>query len=314
MKLFKVLLILVLCSLNVAAQTKMTYISKKSVTVGESFMVRYELSYPIRSNFKFQRPPLYFPAQRINNQSKLVESAFNEVEVLKFTDTTVFAGTQNIWYADFELVAWNEGYIELTGLPFELKGLKDRFSSLLVDVKLMPKREGVDIYDIYEFFPKVKRTFSLKDFFRQWGLLILLILLLVFLAFIWLKRKSKSKTTIEIKSLEFQTLESLDALHKRALWIEDEKRNATESAFILRWYLSARYNVSLLERTTLETYNLLQFKKINLSHLSQIHEILKKLDMIKFATAKLGPEEHESILKQLKQIVIETSPKEKVHV
>ena len=85
------------------------------------------------------------------------------------------------------------------------------------------------------------------------------------------------------------------------------KEHYVELSFILREYLSKRYALSLIEKTSYESKLLLTQKGIPVLTIDEIGEILNQSDMVKFA--KSEPEEITVIRlsSTAKQIVEQTS-------
>ena len=102
---------------------------------------------------------------------------------------------------------------------------------------------------------------------------------------------------------------AIDALEKEELWTKDKlKEHFIELSFILRSYLTSRYSISLLDKTTHETKLLLTKQGLNNETVDVIARILSQSDMVKFAKSK---PELIAILRQstlTKQIIAETSP------
>jgi len=116
---------------------------------------------------------------------------------------------------------------------------------------------------------------------------------------------------VSITSLKQRTLIAIGALEKAKLWEKGKlKDHFVELSFILRSYLTSRYNVSLLEKTSFETKLILSRKGLNEGTIVAIARILSESDMVKFAKSE---PELMAILKVstlAKQIVAETSPLE----
>ena len=110
-------------------------------------------------------------------------------------------------------------------------------------------------------------------------------------------------------SLEERTLNAIDALEKRKLWEEDRlKEHFVQLSYILRSYLTERYSISLLEKTTHEARLLLEEIALNKSTISSIISVLSEADMVKFAKSK--PEVNSILLvsRMARVIVKETRP------
>ena len=79
---------------------------------------------------------------------------------------------------------------------------------------------------------------------------------------------------------------------------------------ILRMYLTSRYEISLLEKTTYETKLLLTQKGLNDETVEVIARILSESDMVKFAKSEPDVIAILRVSTLARQIVAETSPLE----
>ncbi len=112
-------------------------------------------------------------------------------------------------------------------------------------------------------------------------------------------------------SLKQRTLIAIEALEDAKLWERDQlKEHFVELSYILRSYLTSRYNITLLEKTTYETTIVLTEKGLNEDTVNVILRILSQADMVKFAKSKPDTISILRISTLAKQIVAETSPLE----
>ena len=88
------------------------------------------------------------------------------------------------------------------------------------------------------------------------------------------------------------------------------KKHFVELSYILRSYLTTRYDISLLEKTSYQTKILLTEKGLNKETVDVVSRILSQSDMVKFAKSKPELIEILRISTLAKQIVVETSPLE----
>ena len=79
---------------------------------------------------------------------------------------------------------------------------------------------------------------------------------------------------------------------------------------ILRMYLTSRFEISLLEKTTYETKLLLTQKGLNDETVEVIARILSEADMVKFAKSEPDVIAILRVSTLARQIVAETSPLE----
>jgi hypothetical protein len=296
------------------AQEVSTYVSSKEVSVGEVLDVQYEISLPKGQGIKFNPPIGNFPCKRIAEQSNLAGSDFTELEIVSYSDTVLYSNGTSLWRAQFKLIPWDTGTLVLQPLPYTLNNQLDYFTSILIESSFVPTKKGIRIYDIDESITPIKKDFILSEFLLKY-FWIPMIILLVILGIFWYKRRQRQTTPAPISlTLKQQTLQSIEKIIQKKQWETNQKAHYTEFSFILRWYLSARYNINLLERTTFETILLLNALALDEYLLTQIKQIFAEVDSVKFAKTSLTPDQHDKLLEQLKEVVIISSPVETQHV
>lgn len=296
------------------AQEVSTYVSSKEVSVGEVLDVQYEISLPKGQGIKFNPPIGNFPCKRIAEQSNLAGSNFTELEIVSYSDTVLYSNGTSLWRAQFKLIPWDTGTLVLQPLPYTLNNQMDYFTSILIESSFVPTKKGIRIYDIDESITPIKKDFILSEFLLKY-FWIPMIILLVILGIFWYKRRQRQTTPAPISlTLKQQTLQSIEKITQKKQWETNQKAHYTEFSFILRWYLSARYNINLLERTTFETILLLNALALDEYLLTQIKQIFAEVDSVKFAKTSLTPDQHDKLLEQLKEVVIISSPVETQHV
>jgi hypothetical protein len=296
------------------AQEVSTYVSSKEVSVGEVLDVQYEISLPKGQGIKFNPPIGNFPCKRIAEQSNLAGSDFTELEIVSYSDTVLYSNGTSLWRAQFKLIPWDTGTLVLQPLPYTLNNQMDYFTSILIESSFVPTKKGIRIYDIDESITPIKKDFILSEFLLKY-FWIPIIILLVILGIFWYKRRQRQTIPAPISlTLKQQTLQSIEKIIQKKQWETNQKAHYTEFSFILRWYLSARYNINLLERTTFETILLLNALALDEYLLTQIKQIFAEVDSVKFAKTSLTPDQHDKLLEQLKEVVIISSPVETQHV
>jgi hypothetical protein len=244
----------------------------------------------------------------------LAGSDFTELEIVSYSDTVLYSNGTSLWRAQFKLIPWDTGTLVLQPLPYTFNNQLDYFTSILIESSFVPTKKGIRIYDIDESITPIKKDFILSEFLLKY-FWIPMIILLVILGIFWYKRRQRQTTPAPISlTLKQQTLQSIEKIIQKKQWETNQKAHYTEFSFILRWYLSARYNINLLERTTFETILLLNALALDEYLLTQIKQIFAEVDSVKFAKTSLTPDQHDKLLEQLKEVVIISSPVETQHV
>ena len=302
-----VYLFLHLC-IHVNGQEPATYISTKDAHVGEIVILQYEIKLENKQNFSFNPPSVSFPCKRISEQSNLKGSDFTELEIIEYNDTIIQHGQQRTWRGQFKLIPWDSGTLVLQALPYIIDAQQAYFTSVIIESKLVDAKKGVRLYDIKEGFNPIDKEFILSEFIADYFWIPLVVLVLV-LGLLYYKRLKKNQALpILPLSLKQQTILSIEKLANKNQWTKDQKLHYTELSFILRWYLSSRYEINLLERTSGETILLLQAMKVDIYQIQLIQTLLSEADAVKFAQSSLTDSKHFELIDQLKEIVIISSP------
>ncbi len=300
--------------LSIHAQEPLTYISTKEISVGSLLEVQYDLVIPEGQVLSFTPPNRFFPCKRIASQSNLKGSEFTELEIFSYSDTTFKVGAVTHWKANFSLIPWDTGMLVLQPLPYMLNDRMGYFSSILVQSSFVAAKKGIRIYDIEESVTPLNKEFVFSEFINRYGWIPLLIVLIVVGILLYKKFKRTAPAAPISLTLKEQTLLSIDKLAEKKQWETDQKTHYTELSFILRWYLSARYHINLLERTSFETMLLLRGLSLDEYLQTIIARVLTESDSVKFASNSLSEQEHLVLIEQLKEIIQISSPIDTSHV
>lgn len=296
------------------AQEPNTYVSSKEINVGEILEVQYEISLSKNQHITFNPPLGYFPCNRISAKSNLKGTEFKELEIFNYSDTIVDSGGSRLWRANFKLIPWDTGTLVLQPLPYSLDSQMSYFTSILVQSTFVPAKKGIRIYDINESSTPFKKELVWTEFLSKYWWILFLFLLMGLFIVVYKKRANVAPIEPESLTLKQQTLQSIEKLEAKQQWRTDQKLHYTELSFVLRWYLSTRYKINLLERTTFETILLLKALKLDEYLITQISLIFKEVDAVKFANSELPSSEHEKLIEWSKEVVIISSPVETSHV
>lgn len=230
----------------------------------------------------------------------------------EFTDTTKREGNKITWIGNYNLIAWDTGKIVLPPLKITIDDSSFLFNE--VSFSVISETIGVkdELFDIEEGFADVpdKLTF-VQLLLEYWYYTAGGILLLAGLIFLLFRGKKKPKKLQKVMSLKDRTLYAIEALEQQKMWMDGRfKEHYTELSHIMRSYLSGRYGLNLLERTTFETKTLLLQKGLPADTVDTFMVILRQADMAKFANSTSDEMNLLKIALMAKQIVAETSPLE----
>lgn len=290
-----------------------TEASESEILIGEPIMVTYSVLTEKNAEIEFIPREDDITGQEMS--SGVLSTGEVHFEILEaFTDTTKYKNGKKTWIGRYTVTVWDSGAFVLPGPDIIINDSTHTFQKLKIAATYSPHIKDVDLYDIKENFTEIPdEPFSIKEFVASnwWWLLLLLLTIPIYLL---VKKKKRDNTPIPLikaMSLKDRTLMAINALDDAKMWEKDLlKEHFVELSYILRSYLTARYNISILEKTTYETKLLLTQKGLNEDTVETIGRILSESDMVKFAKSK---PEVISILRVstlARQIVAETSPLE----
>lgn len=275
-----------------------------SCEIGEQVVLTIQLKKaPKKVDFKSYTGEI--PCEIKNDSSSLTSDGTLEI-IGNFSDTTFKKNGQQIWQGRYTLTAWDTGVYIFPVIQLALTDSVYTTQAPLLTVSFVKKKIGDELDEV----PVIIET----DFWRwlkdYWWIGLFP---LAFFLIMWI-RKRNNKPVVRILSLKDRTLLGLDALRKEAYWKKgDINRHYIEFSFLLRSFLSARYGLNIMERTTYETIALLRAKQIPEPTLERIRLLLQESDIVKFA---LGIPDEESIvlgMNYMEQLILELSPLELIN-
>ncbi len=297
------------------AQQPMVRISKDRTLIGKPFDLIYSIELETKDNFTFTPQQGTFKSKITAAQNAVNATDFQDIEVLSFIDTIIRKNGKKTWMGVYELCAWDSGLVVLEGHTCVVNDSVIGFPSAYIKVDLVDRKKGKDIFDIKESFVDVPNSFDPWDFFLRYLSWWTVPLLFIGIYWWWSKRKNKVVEPQMEMSLRQKTLTAIDALERAELWRKAQiKEHFVELSFILRSYLTARYEIQLLDKTTSETKFLLKAKGLDKALIDTISRLLNHADMVKFAASEPTESLIERSFHEMRQLVIETSPLESKHV
>ena len=317
MRLFLNTVYLILAISTGYSQVGSTIIESNEIEVGQQIMLTYHFTLEDNSKVVYAPFQKALPVQRNLKPGEKQSTEKSELEIAApFLDTILIVAGKKEWFGTYTITGWEEGSFIISHTSLLLNGKKIDFPSAIVNVKLVKEIKGKDIYDIRESFAKIPDApFSIKQFHSDnwWWIYPLLALIIGFFIYKKVKKAKLVKTdSVKIElSLMKKTILAIEQLDQRKLWSTGNlKEHYVELSFIFRTYLSKRFEINLLEKTTYEAKLLLTQKGLSKNTIETIGEILDQSDMVKFA--KSSPEEIIALrLSQIaKEIIEQTSPKE----
>ena len=269
-------------------------IDKNEIFVGQQVALTYHLTLEKGQEINFKPLKNSIPVKRNLKENEKAKKESIALEIgSPFSDTIIVVNGKREWFGSYSVTGWDEGSFTIPNTSVIINNKKIDFPDAILKVKLVKAIKGQDIYDIKESFTKIPDApFSLKQFHEDHKGWIYSILALLVGVFLYLKWKKKVKVIEKLKelSLKEKTILAIENLDKLKMWTDGRlKEHYVELSFIMRSYLSSRFEINLLEKTTHESQLLLTQKGLNKEVIESIVEILDLSDMVKFA--KSAPEE-----------------------
>lgn len=298
-------------SLHLHGQELKQQISTQDISIGEPILISYSVLTNQNDTLLFQPKQDVISARLITKSGQLSSEGIDFEITHPFIDTFIFDHSQKYWEGQYTITAWDSGMFVIPAAVIVINDSTYQFKPFAINCRLTPKVDGVDIYDIKEKFSDVPdKPFSIADFFTTYWWVIAIILFIIILYFTFRKKSGEDEQEeIVVMSLKERTLFAIEALEEAKMWEKEKlKEHYVELSFILRSYLTSRYTISLLEKTTYETQILLTQKGLNKETVDSIALILSQSDMVKFAKSKPDTIAILRVSTLAKQIVAETSP------
>ena len=315
MKLFWYILFSIVFVGSTSAQECETVLEDSKIMVGEQIMLTYHIRLPKNGKVEFTPQQANIFAKKFVPNSVLESKATTELEIMEpFSDTVLMIRGNKEWFGTYTITAWDTGAFIIPSTTFSLNGKMYNLPAARLRVDMVSAKKGQGIYDIRESFAEIPPKpilQQIKDFHANnwWWFDPFWLIVIGIIIYFRLKKINQVPKKVKELSLKDKTIIAIDALEKSKLWTKGKlKEHYIELSFILRSYLSSRYEINLLEKTTYETKLLLTQKGLHRETVEVIGEILDQADMVKFA--KSAPEEIKvlSVSVLAKQIVAETSP------
>ncbi|MFN5786835.1 MAG: hypothetical protein ACK457_12785 [Flavobacteriia bacterium] len=305
------IILLILTGTSLSQETVAT-LSQNSILIGKTVVLTYSVELTPGSKTGFKPETAVLPSRIMGKNGTLAAGSSDLIEVVSpFKDTVFKDKKKEVWAGMYEITAWDSGSFVITGPTILIDDSLHYFPDIQLNVDLVKANKGQDIYDIKEAFADIPdEPFNISRFLKEYGWIIAIALILL-ISYLWMSRRNKHKPEPKIRelSLKDKTLLAIDALEKERLWEQDKlKEHYIELSFILRSYLSSRYEINLLERTTKETKLLLEQKGLHAETIRVIISILGESDMVKFAKSKPDEIAVMKVSQKARQVVAETSP------
>ena len=289
--------------------------SQDNILIGEPVSIKYIVKTKLTDTLAFAEKLDYIKARFKDGSGSLSKKGAEFELVDAFQDTIIALGMTKKWIGEYIVTAWEDGEYIIPGPTISINDSTHRFDDIAIEVTLVEQKEDVDLYEIRENFTDIPdQPFSPMKFIKKNWWWIVIVLGAIIMGWLIARRRRwdreiENREDIRPMNLKERTIKAIEALDASELYNKGQlKEHFVELSYILRSYLTSRYNISLLDKTTEQTKIILTKQGLNDETVDTIARILSQSDMVKFAKSK---PEVISILRQstlVKQIIAETSP------
>ena len=301
-------LLFFISTINCFGQALEVNISRDEVRVGDVFVLQYMISdvsdFPETINAND-----FFPVNVLSKDT-LVEQSDSLVEILSYRDSIIMMNGISGYIRSYHLIAWDSSALSLVGFDYLYNDSVFKFPPVYLNVTYYDTEDGVELLDIQEDFHDWKKATSknIKKLSLWWIWTIISILCLgIILYFLW--RRSHKENQMLRQSLQEITLEQIEKLKKEKLWQKDMlKEHFVQFSHILRTYLTNRFGISFLDKTTEQSILLLDQLELDEKIKNMILQLLKKSDLVKFADSRTEETYIQVLFEELTLIVHQTTP------
>ncbi len=284
------------------AQTHRVYWTQDSVRIGDKARLTILVKHKPKQ-FDYNPISDVFICD-VNHTGESLWKPGGELEIESFKDTSYTQKGIRYWKGVYTLIAWDSAKYRLPELWMTWNDSTFSFRAPHLYVGFVKKK----VKDGIEEIPIEPENDYWRLIKKYWWVL-LIIVLGIAIGILWNKRRKIQKS--DELSLRERTLLAIKQLRKKEDWLHGKtKSHYVGFSAVLKMYLSSRYELNLMERTTYETISLLKLKGLDSSMIRRIEVLLREADMVKFAKTELNDMHIRSSLFRLEEIVTELSPLE----
>ena len=306
-RVMKYFVLLLLLSINLSAQSisVLASIDSSDYLVGD--YINYTLEIRAENNIELTTP--------------IIRDSLKKVEIIKEM-SPLFKDEETIKVSTFGYIISYYDSASITIPPiavrYKIQGVNEEKIALsnpvTFTVHTLQVEQQSDIKD-------VKEPLTIPLDWKFILLIVLIVLIVITAAYYMYRRYKKKKAEQPVKKkiiripAHVRALSALDNLENEKLWQKgDVKEYHSRITGIIRGYFEERFNLPALELTTSEQMQ--QLKRVSSAEniLSMTNEFLNNADLVKFAKFIPLASVNEAMMKQAKEIVNNTIPKESVQV
>ena len=282
-------------------------VSNKELRVGDFFSITCTL----KNQDVFPESidsSVFYPASYISSDSAIHQKAYTGLEIIGTKDSSYLRNNEIFSQREYTIVAWDSCELSLDGFEYRLKNKILKSQKVYLKVSFYDIVEGIEMYDIKESFSSWK--VSGKGSIILFWILVILASILVFISILfWSKRFFKSQKKVEhVLPLQERILSDINQLYSEELWLNHKlQEHFVRFSYLLRSYLTERFQISFLDKTTYQSKILLKKIDINESTRTKIVQLLTASDFVKFADSSISNQRIASLKIAIENIIEDTT-------
>lgn len=276
--------------------------SHPRILLGEQSKLTIRIS-PVKDSVPYKPWSYEIPATLLSDSSNIGADGILEI-VSEFSDTMTGKNGNRAWTGIYTVTAWDTGIYRVNPIIVPVGDTSLTIQPENLRVTFVKQKIGDEIFEFSDDVPE-DPWYYLKKYW--WISLIIVPLVVLF----FLRRRFRVRKRFRQLSLKDRTLLAIDGLEKQAYWKKQQfVAHYSEYSYILRSFLSSRYGLSLMERTTTEAIADLRKRGLDNVTLDRIRELLDDSDLVKFAQNLPTEAFILETFERLRKLVIELSPLE----
>jgi hypothetical protein len=234
----------------------------------------------------------------------LKDTITRKIEIVgdSYTDTTHVSGNKVTFGRNLLITVFDTGFFEIPSLEFTTVSgqLSDTVSTLPLHFVVLPVPADTTLRDIKRNFKAPVNLAEILYYVKEdypYGLLLIGIGLAAWFTVRYIRKRRKRGKDIPAEVPgelpEVTALRELERINEEKPWLHNKvKHYYIRLSDVLRHYVEGRYKIMALEQTTDEILASLKLTPCDASDLSNLSNVLKLADLVKFAKVIPAAEEN----------------------
>ncbi len=278
--------------------------AKNKLEIGEPLSVKLTIDFPADFNDKQIILPIVTDSAELGEGIEVWETNQPKDTIYKNNADHYIKHIEQ----EFTIASFDTGMVDINPLK-AIFGADTLYSNAItLTVSTTPIEENAQLKELK---PIEEDPFTTWEKIKLWlanywwaVVLIVFIPLSIIITYYIIKNRPEKIELKEFIPLNIRTLSQLDEIEKLKLW-QNNKYKAYHSKITgaLREYLSERYQIATLEKTSQEILKQLKYKAVPNDQYIQLQKLMELADLVKFAKTIPSPSDNESALSTAREFV-----------